>query len=191
MPVGSGLLPSSFSQSVQAEDPRVANAPIYMALTLLLAVPFFFTGGGGVATLHNVLTLIFRSLMDVPTICFSSTNWWVCPPASYNVSWLSRRGSCLLLCPLISSPVLLSFLRRSCRPEPRSFISLFHFCCSQHFLPNVRPLGDPLVTFSGWSLTTVSSTPWRNGTTGKTGGRRKVERPDWDGWKKHRMICRS
>jgi hypothetical protein len=79
--------------------------------------------------------------MEVPTIFFATSISWVCPCSSYNVSLFPRHGSCLLLRPLIPSPVLLSFLRRSCRLEPRSFFPLFYSCCSRRFFPNVLHQG--------------------------------------------------
>jgi hypothetical protein len=54
-----------------------------------------------------VLTLIFRSLMEVPT---ARSNSRVCP----RVFRLPKYSSCILLRPLTLLPVALSFLRRSC-----------------------------------------------------------------------------
>jgi hypothetical protein len=90
--------------------------------------------------------LIFLSLMEITTAHFTTSNLKVCPRVSYNVFWLLRRSSCLLLCPLMPLPVVVSCPRCSCCLEPWFLIPLlpsWHVCC---LLSSVCPLGAPHAT---------------------------------------------
>jgi hypothetical protein len=97
---------------------------------------------GGVRPLHNVLTLIFRSLMEgVPTVCFA----------------ISR--STVFLKVLLSALLL---PRRNRSITPLFLMPLLHSCCAQRLLPSVSYLGTP----PSWSLTNLSLARCRNGTEG-------------------------
>jgi hypothetical protein len=67
---------------------------------------------------HNVQSLIFRSLMKVPTICFATSSSTVFLKILLSAVPLPWHGSCHLLCTLMPLPVVLSFLRGSCYLEP-------------------------------------------------------------------------
>jgi hypothetical protein len=139
----------------------MVNPPTSIALNLPLVASFFHFGGS--QTLQNVLTLIYHSLMDVLTVCFANSNPWVCLQASYNVSLFSRRGSCLPLRLLMPLPVVLTFLRCSCRLKPRPFIPLLHCGCTRCFFPNVCPSGAPLAALSWpcfWQLVPYVVQEW-------------------------------
>jgi hypothetical protein len=100
-------IPRSLSPTVGAGD-SAWQAPALPAL-------FAFRRG---------LTLVFLRLMEVTTALFMTSNLKVCPRVSYNVFWLLRHNSCLLLRPLMPLPVVVFFLRRSCCFEPCSLMLL-------------------------------------------------------------------
>jgi hypothetical protein len=86
--------------------------------------------------------------MEVLNFCFATSNSRVCPKASYNVFTLPRHSSCLLLCPLMLLPVVLSFLRCNCWIAPWSRVPLLHSSCAQCLFLNIRPFEVPLATLS-------------------------------------------
>jgi hypothetical protein len=82
---------------------------------------------GGCRPLHNIQTFIFRSLMEVPTVCFRISS--------------STFGPKVLL-----NALLLPSSSRSCKS--RSLISLLHSWLVRCLLSSVRPLRAPLATLS-------------------------------------------
>jgi hypothetical protein len=71
-----------------------------------------FCFGGGLP-FHNVQSLTFCNLLEIPTAHFMTSSSRVCPSASYNVFTLPRLNSCLLLHPWVPLLVVICFLRRS------------------------------------------------------------------------------
>jgi hypothetical protein len=107
---------------------------------------FFHFGGG--RPLHTVQSLIFRSLMDILTICFATSSSIVFLKILPNVVLLPRCGFCLLLCPLMLLSVVLSFLRCSCCLEPRFPIPVMPSGFAWHLFLNVYLFKVPLATLS-------------------------------------------
>jgi hypothetical protein len=86
-----------------AKLPKMVGAPTSLAPTLC-AVSFFPFQRG--LTLPQCPVTHFCILTRNLTVCFTISCMRVCPHASYNVSVLLRCSSCLLLCPLMSLPVV-------------------------------------------------------------------------------------
>jgi hypothetical protein len=119
---------------------------IYGSYSKASSRPFFRFGVA--RPLHNVLTFIFRSLMEVPTARFTTSNSRVCPRVSYNIFWLPKHSSCISLRPLTPLLLVLSFLRLNCCLEDWFLIPVMLFGCARRLFPNVRPFEAPLATLS-------------------------------------------
>jgi hypothetical protein len=109
--------------SVQAKGSGLVNAPISVALKLLLIVSSFIWGGGG-GGLHNLLTLIFRCIMEVMAILFAISSPRVSQKVLLRFPMFSSCSCCLLLHPLMLFLVALFFLRCSCSLTSWSHIPL-------------------------------------------------------------------
>jgi hypothetical protein len=77
--------------------------------------------------LHHVLTFIFHSLMEVPTVCFAVS-------------------SCTVCLKVLLSVLLFPRCNRSFRPW--SFMPLLHYGCARCLFLNVCPFEVPLATLS-------------------------------------------
>jgi hypothetical protein len=126
---------------------KFRECSMFLHLWLLTVNSLFFGFGVGRA-LHNVLTSTFRGVIGNSTARFSTSNSWVCPQATYNVSVRPRPGSCLLLLPLMPLLVVISLLRRSCCSAPRSHMPLLHSGCARRLFLHVRPFEIHLAALS-------------------------------------------
>jgi hypothetical protein len=105
-----------FLQWVRPKVPRDVNSPNFITLSLSLVVSSFVSED---RPLHNVLTFIFRSLMEVPTVCFATFYSTVVLKVLLSVFLLPRRNRHLE--PRFLILVTLSGYARRLVPNDRAF----------------------------------------------------------------------
>jgi hypothetical protein len=143
VPVSPGLLPLSFFQSVRAKVPESGQCS-YISGSYSVCSPFFHFRGD--RPLHNVQSHIFRSLMEVLTICFVTSSSVVFQKVLLNVLLLPRCNH--------------SF-------RPWFLMLLLYSGYARRLFPNITFFwGCFCKIVPAWSLMTVSLAQCRNGTVG-------------------------